>query len=100
VRPDCVVVPPPAFDDDLGFAHRVEDIAVEQLVAQARIETLDNPLSPTASRGDVGGLCADGTDSLLHHLGDQTYVKQSSCRSPACGGRRGFVAALILAAVR
>ena len=27
---DGVVMPPPAFDDDLGFCERVEDFAVEQ----------------------------------------------------------------------
>jgi hypothetical protein len=27
---------PPTFDDDLGFAQRVEDFTIEQLIAQAR----------------------------------------------------------------
>ena len=35
VRADRVVVAPPALDDDLSFTQRVEDLAVEQLVAQA-----------------------------------------------------------------
>jgi hypothetical protein len=34
MRPDRVVVPPPAFDDDLRFLQRVEDFAIKQLVAQ------------------------------------------------------------------
>jgi hypothetical protein len=37
---------PPALDDDLGFAKRVEDFAVEQLVAQASIEALDVAILP------------------------------------------------------
>jgi hypothetical protein len=34
-------VPAPAFDHDLGFSERVEDFAIEQFVAQARIEAFD-----------------------------------------------------------
>ena len=41
VRADRVVVVPPAFDDDLGFLERVEDLAVEQLVAQLGVEALE-----------------------------------------------------------
>ena len=37
MRPDRVVVPPPALHDDLGVAESVEDFAVEQLVAQASV---------------------------------------------------------------
>jgi hypothetical protein len=33
--PDGVVVSAPALDDDLGFVQGVEDLAVEQFVAQA-----------------------------------------------------------------
>ena len=36
-----VVVTPPALDHDLSLLQGVEDLAVEQLVAQARIEALD-----------------------------------------------------------
>jgi len=35
-------VPPPAFDDDLGLAQSVEDLAVEQFVTQPRVETHDS----------------------------------------------------------
>jgi hypothetical protein len=61
----------PAFDDDLGFAQRVEDLAVEQLIAQASVETLDKPVLPRAARRDVGGLCSDRTDPLLYCLGEE-----------------------------
>src|SRR5215213_9597520 len=33
VRPDRVVVPPPAFDDDFRLLQRVKDFAIEQLVS-------------------------------------------------------------------
>jgi hypothetical protein len=35
MRTDRVVVPPPAFDDDLCLLQRVENFAIEQFVAQA-----------------------------------------------------------------
>jgi hypothetical protein len=69
--PDRVVVPPPALDDDLGLAQRVEDLAVEELVAQARIEAFNEPVLPWASRSDVGGLSPDGANPLLHGGGDE-----------------------------
>ena len=71
MRPDGVVVTTPALDDDLRFAQRVEDLAIEQLVAQPGIEALDEAVLPRAARCDVGGLCADGGDPLLHRLGDE-----------------------------
>jgi len=67
-------VPPPAFDDDLGFAQRVEDLAVEQLVAQAGVEALDEPILPRAAGRDVGGFCPHGADPLLHRLGDELWA--------------------------
>src|SRR5438874_12446715 len=50
MRPDSVVVPPPTLDDDLGLAQRVEDLAIEKLVAQSRIDGMDGP--------STGHLCA------------------------------------------
>ena len=35
MRPDRVVVTPPALDDDPGLVQRVEDFAIEQFIAQA-----------------------------------------------------------------
>ena len=37
MRPPGVIVEAPLLDDDLGFLQRVEDLAVEQLVAEAGI---------------------------------------------------------------
>src|SRR5437773_6571334 len=36
----------PTLDDDLGLVQRVEDFAIEKLVAQARIEALDEAVLP------------------------------------------------------
>jgi hypothetical protein len=40
---------PPAFDDDLSFSEGIEDLAVEQLIAQARVEALDVAVLPTTA---------------------------------------------------
>src|ERR671910_952254 len=58
VRPDRIVVPAPALDDDLGLLERIEDLAVEQLVAELRVEALDEAVLPWAAWGDIDGLCA------------------------------------------
>src|ERR687883_664022 len=62
MRAHGVVVTAPALDDDLRLAQRVEDLAVEQLVAQSRIETLDKAVLPRTARRDVSGLRADRAD--------------------------------------
>jgi hypothetical protein len=71
MRPDGVVVTAPAFDDDLGFPQRVEDLAIEQFVAQSCIEALDKAILPRAAGSDVGSLRADGGDPLLHGFGEE-----------------------------
>jgi hypothetical protein len=35
MRPDRVEVAPPALDNDLGLAQRVEDFAIEQFITKA-----------------------------------------------------------------
>jgi hypothetical protein len=85
MRPDRVVVPAPAFDDDPGLAQCVEDLAVEQLVAQSRVETLDEPILPRTTGSDVGGVCADRTDPFLHRFGDElrTIIGPDVCGNAA-----------------
>src|SRR5918994_1970149 len=50
MRTAAVVVPPPAFDHDLGLRQRVEDLAVEQLVP----ELPPSPRSPGPPRPPAG----------------------------------------------
>src|SRR5436190_17981772 len=71
MRANHIVVTSPALDDDLGFTQRVEDLTVEQFVAQARIEAFDEAVLPRAAGGDVSGLRPDGADPLLHRCGDE-----------------------------
>ena len=68
MRPDRVEVPPPAFDDDLGFLQRVEDFAAEKFVAQTCIEALDVAVLPWTAWCDVGGLRANSSNPFLHGL--------------------------------
>ena len=56
MRSDGIVVASPALDDDLGLAQRVEDLAIEQFVAQASIDGVDGPCTP-ASACHGGGRC-------------------------------------------
>jgi hypothetical protein len=44
MRADRVVVPTPAFDDDLCLLQGVEDLAVQEFVPQARVEAFDVPV--------------------------------------------------------
>jgi hypothetical protein len=53
VRPDRVVVAPPALDADLGLAESLEDFTVEQLVAQASVVKLSHASERRAARSKI-----------------------------------------------
>jgi hypothetical protein len=65
MRPDRIVMAPPAFDDDLSFSEGVEDLAMEQLVAKAGVEALNIAVFPRTAPLDVGSLSADSGDPSL-----------------------------------
>ena len=46
VRSDGVVVAAPLLDQDLSFAQRVEDLAVEQFIAEPGVEAFAVPVLP------------------------------------------------------
>ena len=71
MRPDRIVMAPPAFDDDLSFLEGVEDLAIEQLITQARVEALDVAVLPRTAPLDIGSLGADSGDPTLDGLGDE-----------------------------
>jgi hypothetical protein len=54
MRPNSVVVAAPAFDDDPGFLQGAEDLAVEQLVTELRVEALAIAILPWAAGLDIG----------------------------------------------
>ena len=71
MRPLGVVVSPPSLDDDLGLCEAVEDLTVEQLIAQLRVEALAIAVLPWASRLDERGPRANSYDPLPHGPGDE-----------------------------
>ena len=68
MRPDRIVMAPPAFDDDLSFSEGVEDLAIEQLIAKAGVKALDVAVLPRAAPLDVSGLGTDSRNPFLHSL--------------------------------
>src|ERR1700757_2512991 len=69
MRPDRIVMAPPAFDDDLSFSEGVEDLAIEQLIAKAGVEALDVAVLPKTAPLDIGSLGGDSGDPSLDSLG-------------------------------
>ncbi len=64
-----VVVPAPPLQHDLGFAQRVEDLAVQQLVPQLAVEALVVAVLPGTARLDEERLHAHLRQPLPHRLG-------------------------------
>jgi hypothetical protein len=50
---------PPGLDHSLGFLERVEDLTVEQFVAQLAVEALAVAVLPGTAWFDIGGLGAN-----------------------------------------
>jgi hypothetical protein len=46
VRPDGVIVATPFLDQDLGFAQGVEELAVEEFIAESGIEAFTVAILP------------------------------------------------------
>ena len=64
--PDRIVVASPALDDDLGLTQGIEDLAVEQLITQPRIEGFDIAVLPVTARLDKGRLGTDCGNPFLN----------------------------------
>jgi len=54
----------PIFDHGLGLLQCVEDLAVEQFIAQLAVDALAVAILPWTSRLDVSGLNSDGGDPI------------------------------------
>jgi hypothetical protein len=74
MRPDCVEVAPPTFDDDLGLTQRVEYFTIKQFIAQACVEAFDVTILSGTARCDVGGLGTDRYDAIT----SRGYVRSSA----------------------
>ena len=72
MRPDRVVVDAPLLDEHLRFSQRVEDLPVQQFIAQLALEGSAMTLLPVASRSDANGrrteLCKPPLEPLDEHL--------------------------------
>jgi len=66
-----VVVASPIFDHDLGLLECVEDLAVEQFIAQLAVEALAIAILPRAARFDVGGLGSNSGDPISECFGNE-----------------------------
>ncbi len=64
-------MPSPTFDDGPRIGQTVEDLAVEQLVPELRVEAFAAAILPGTAGLDVRGSGADGRDPLPHRLGDE-----------------------------
>ena len=71
MRTHRVVVAAPVFDHNLGLLQCVEDLAVEQFIAQLAVEALAIAILPRTARLDVSGLGSDGGDPIPERLGDE-----------------------------
>ena len=61
----------PAFDDDPRLGEVVEDLVVQELVPELRIEALAVAIFPRATRFDERGFRSHCRDPLPHGLGDE-----------------------------
>ena len=62
MRPDGIVVASPVLDQHLRLAERREDLAVQELISELRVQALVVAVLPRASRFDVERLDADPTE--------------------------------------
>ena len=69
MRSDGVVVLSPLLDDDLGFLEAVEDLTVQQLVAQLSVKGFVVAILPGTSRLDVQGFGPYLRQPVAHDLG-------------------------------
>jgi len=53
VRPDSVEVDAPAFGQHTQFLHRVEDLSIQELIPQLRVEALAMAIFPGRTRFDI-----------------------------------------------
>ena len=71
MRTDGVVMPPPGFDQPAGLGEAVEELTVEQFIAQRSVEALVVAVLPRRRRGDVERLHADLRQPFLDYRRDK-----------------------------
>jgi len=76
-------MPPPSLDQQIGLREAVEDLAVQQFIAQRSVKALVIPVLPRRSRRDVERRHADPGQPFLHRRRD----KFAAIVEPDIGGR-------------
>lgn len=59
VRPECVVLPPPVLDNDLGLLQRKEQLPIQQLISELAVEALVVSVLPRTAGLDKERLDSD-----------------------------------------
>src|SRR5215218_2061680 len=67
--PDRIVMPSPAFDDDLSLLQGGEALAIQQLVPKPSIKAFHVPVLPRRAPLDVRRLGPNRRDPRLHGFG-------------------------------
>ena len=65
MRAHGVVMAPPEFDENLGFLEGVEDLPVQELVVQPRVEALNVPILPERSRRVCPIVCVSSAVGIV-----------------------------------
>ena len=68
---DRVVVMPPLLDEHLGLLQGIEDLSIEQLVAELAVEALVVSVLPGAAGLDIEGLDADPAEPGPYRIGSE-----------------------------
>lgn len=71
VRSLCVVMFPPLFDGDLCFLEGVKDFSVQQLAAEACVNTFSVAVIPKRTWLYVSSFCAHDRDPVANVLRDE-----------------------------
>lgn len=71
MRAPGVVVLAPTLDDGRRFGEAVEDLAVQKLVTQLRVEALAIAILPRRAWFDEGRPGPDGCDPVPYRFGDE-----------------------------
>ncbi len=71
MRAHAIVMAPPGFNEDLCLSERREDLNVQELVSELRVQALAVAILPRTARLDVERLDADAAEPAAHVLGDE-----------------------------
>lgn len=71
MRPDGVVVDPPRFDHHAGLGEGIQDLAVEPLVAELRVEAFAAAIFPVTAELDKRRFRPHCVDPVPNALGNE-----------------------------